>query len=123
MNFDSFSSKMVERGLDTAWLKMRVASDNIANYETPGYKAKQVSFKQVMNECSSPLHKGAKSQASYKAVVYTDENTEARVDGNNVSMEKEQLELWKAQAQYAYLTQKISGHYSNIRSVISQFGK
>lgn len=123
MNFDSFSSKMVEKGLDAAWLKMRLATDNISNYETPGYKAKQISFKQVMNECESPLHGGNRNTSAYHAIISEDDQTEARVDGNNVSMEKEQMELWKAQAQYAYLTQKINGHYSNIRTVINQFGK
>ena len=38
MKLDTFSTQMLEKGLDSAWLRYRVASNNLANYETPGYK-------------------------------------------------------------------------------------
>ena len=59
----------------------------------------------------------------FRTVVTADDSTSARVDGNNVNMEKEQLELWKAETQYAYLIQKLNGEYSNLRNIISQVGK
>lgn len=123
MKFDSFANQMMEKGLDSAWLKYRVAADNMANYETPGYKARQVNFRQVLRECDSPLHRGARNQDSYKAYITYDERTEARVDGNNVSMENEQMELWRAQAQYSYLLQKTINSYNSLRDVITNFAK
>lgn len=118
MIFDSLSSKALERSLDAAWLKMRTTSDNIANYETPGYKAKKVTFEQVLRDVDDS---GAKS-ATFRTRITTDETTSNRMDGNNVSMEKEQLELWRTQAQYAYLVDKVSGKYSNLRQIFSKLG-
>ena len=95
MKLDTFSTQMLEKGLDSAWLRYRVASNNLANYETPGYKARKVDFRQVLSE----------------------------VDGNNVSQEYEQMEVWRAQAQYAYLTQKAVNYYSTLRDVMTTFAK
>lgn len=124
MKLDSFSSQMLQRGLDAAWLKYEVSANNLANYETPGYKAREVSFQQVFRECNSPLHGGDQvQQDTYKAFITQDERTEARVDGNNVSMEKEQLAVWRAQSQYAYLMQKMTNSFNSLRDVMTQFGK
>ena len=123
MKLDTFSTQMLEKGLDSAWLRYRVASNNLANYETPSYKARKVDFRQVLSECKSPLHGGQREEASYKAFITYDERTEARVDGNNVSQEYEQMEVWRAQAQYAYLTQKAVNYYSTLRDVMTTFAK
>lgn len=123
MKFDSYSNQMVEKGLDAAWLKMRVAANNVSNYSTPGYKSREVSFVQKLQECKSPLHGGERVRDQFQALISQDERTEARVDGNNVSLEKEQLEQWRSYAQYSYLVQKANSYYSTLRGAISQFGK
>ncbi len=115
MNFTSLSGQALQKGLDAAWLKTKIISSNIANYDTPGYKAKNVDFAEVMSKYSEA---GKKTQASYRTVVYDDPSTSMRVDGNNVSMEKEQLELWKTYSQYAYMIDKISGEYNKLSYVI-----
>lgn len=123
MKFGSFSTQMMEKGLNSAWLKYQVASQNLSNYETPGYKARKVDFRQVLRECDSPLHGGQPVYDSYKAYVTYDERTEARVDGNNVSQENEQMELWRAQAQYTGLMWKTQSYYNTLRDVMTTFAK
>lgn len=118
MIFDSLSSKALESSLDAAWLKTRTTLDNIANYETPGYKAKKVTFEQVLRDVDGS---GAQS-ATFRTKITTDDTTSNRMDGNNVSMEKEQVELWRTYAQYAYLTDKVTGKYSNLRQIFSKLG-
>lgn len=118
MILNSLSSQTMEHSMDALWMKMRVTADNIANYETPGYKAKKLTFEEVFRNVED-----SGTKASFRTTITADENTSARVDGNNVSMEKEQIELWKTEAQYAMLTQKISGQYSNLRNVISQMSR
>lgn len=119
MIFERLANQAMESGMDAIWMKMRAHTDNIANYSTPGYKSKKVNFHEVYDSVSeSQLGKMV-----LRATVSTDENTEARVDGNNVNMEYEQLELWKAQAQYAALTSKINSDYTNLRTVINTFSK
>ncbi len=119
--FNNASHKITAAALDALWTKQQVISDNIANYETPGYKAKTVNFEQTLGQMVS----GTASEDDITATITVDErdNDTIRVDGNNVDMEQEQLELWKTYAQYNYLTRKISGDFSNTRYVISQLGR
>ncbi len=56
-------------------------------------------------------------------MVEEDGTTQARPDGNNVQVEKEELELWKAYTQYAALTGRVSGRLSTLRYVINNTGK
>ena len=49
MLFNSPDFKVMQKSMDMLWLKQRVISNNIANIETPGYKAKAVSFRNVLN--------------------------------------------------------------------------
>jgi flagellar basal-body rod protein FlgB len=51
--------------------------------------------------------------------VVTDNTTEARPDGNNVDSDAESVVLYKAYAQYSYLTQKINTSFSNFRYVLN----
>lgn len=122
MILNGLPNQAMERSMDALWLKMRVISDNIANYETPGYKTKSVTFQQVLQNVQDGDETQAR-RAVFRTNVYRDTSTSSRMDGNNVVMEKEQTELWKTEAQFAYLTQKISGSYSNLRTIISQMAK
>lgn len=119
MFFDSFSSKALQSGMDAMWTKMEVHSDNVANYETPGYKAKRVSFAQVMERAQE----SGENVPVLRAEVFKDTSTSNRVDGNNVNMEAEQIAIWKAQAEYAYAVQKFNEEYTNVRTIISQVGR
>lgn len=115
------TQKAMEASMDAIWMKMRVHLSNIANYETPEYKAKKVEFNEILGtECARNSGNGSQGVAGLNVKVVEDDTTSSRLDGNNVDMETEQLELWKAQAQYAAVSQKISGKYRNISAVISQ---
>ena len=117
MGFDSLSSKAMENSLNAVWLKTKVISNNIANYETPGFKSQEVSFEEVLDGTKKD---GEKNVVGFKTTVTNNDDTSIRPDGNNVNMEKEQMEIWRAYAQYTYLTEKVSGHYGNMRYVIKQ---
>lgn len=116
MLFNDSKTQIMQKGLDALWLKQRVISSNIANYETPGYKTKSVEFQDVLNNAENSLD----GKHILRTTITEDSNTSIRPDGNNVNIEQQSLELWKTYAQYSYLTQKISGHYSNLRYVINQ---
>ena len=115
--FDDRAVGALERGMDAMWLKQQVASHNIANVETPGYKAKKVEFKDVLRDTAQGPERLA------KPVVEEDRDTQARPDGNNVQVEKEELELWKSYTQYSALTMRMSGKLSTLRYVINNTGK
>ena len=118
MIFNNMEFKAMESSLDSLWLRQQVITNNLANSETPGYKARTVTFENVL---SDKVKKGqtANRDYDYRAKVVTDYDTEARPDGNNVDTEKEMAELWKAYAQYSYLTQKISGSFRQTNYILT----
>lgn len=121
MIFDTYSTQAAQASLDSLWLKTKVISNNIANVETPGFKTQQVSFSQVLGQANAAQRNGQGAQGgkpTFRTRITTDNSTTVRVDGNNVSIEKEQAELWKVQAQYSYLLDRVKGHYSNISRAI-----
>lgn len=159
MLFDTYQTQAAEAGLDALWLRSKVISNNLANAETPGFKASSVGFDQVLQNAArrrsnqvprtpvgvsgstersvntqssrdanqlSRTEQGALSPAGgntlFRTTVVQNDDTSVRIDGNNVSLEKEQTELWKAYAQYSYLIDRVSGHYANINSAITKMG-
>lgn len=115
--FEDAAFRALQGGLDATWLKQQVSSHNIANVETPGFKAKKVEFRQVLRDVENG------TESTRKAVVTDDNVTMARPDGNNVQVEKEELELWKAYTEYSAMTARISGKLSSLRYVINNTGK
>ncbi len=114
--FNSVDFKAMQYSLDALWLKQKIHSNNIANFETPGFKTKSLDFREVLHAQQDADTFGKRS---FEAVVTTNQNT-VRPDGNNVSLEKENLELYKAYAQTVALYQKISGQFKDTRYVINQ---
>ena len=53
MNIFGGTISQLERGLDFSALKGKVISQNIANVDTPNYKAKNVNFKEVLANAQS----------------------------------------------------------------------
>ena len=128
MLFDTRSTLTAQASLDALWTKTQVISNNLANVDTPGFKASNVTFEQslrraeaaVQNTEGRPVSTGGNgsSAGTWRARVTQDNTSSVRVDGNNVSLEREQAELWKTYAQYSYLLDRVGGHYSNINSAI-----
>lgn len=128
MLFDTRTTLTAEASLDALWMKTQVISNNLANVDTPGFKASNVTFEQSLRNAEVQVQNkegqvvstgGRKSGAGeWQARVTTDDTTSVRVDGNNVSLERDQAELWKTYAQYSYLLDRVGGHYSSINSVI-----
>ncbi len=162
MLFDTVATTTAEASLDSLWTKTQVIGNNMANVDTPGFKASSVEFAQVLSEKSASSQQVALSGdvhqaqvfdsnqmqagnsangdpqaahannanlgneqvldgsgAKYRTTVTQQEDTSVRIDGNNVDLEKEQTELWKSYAQYNYLLDYVSGHYSSINSAIT----
>lgn len=120
MIFDNYSTQAAEASLDALWLKTQVISNNLSNVDTPGFKQSHVSFDEVFRRTSQRSGTSEKSRGTvYRTRVTTEDNRSVRVDGNNVQEEDQQLELWKTQAQYSYLIDRVTGHYNLINSAMN----
>ncbi len=113
MFFNSTNFKTIEAGVNIAWLEQQIHSQNIANIETPDYKAKQLVFDDVLNEAMSAGNGGNIS------VSVIEDPSSVLQDGNNVNLEKENIELYKSYAQYSMLLDKAMGQFNNITTVLN----
>ena len=116
----------LEKGLSYATLKSKTIAQNIANVDTPNYKAKDVSFKQMLSEASQTQISAFKSDKRHydfamKTVdhgVYSYENFRARHNGNGVNMDAEQASLAENTIYYNALIDRVSSKLSGLNNVI-----
>jgi flagellar basal-body rod protein FlgB len=121
------TSKMslLNKSLDGLWLRQQITMENIANYSTPGYKSKIVDFESYLKANLEDIDGKTKSQIrnqieSSNIIIEEKNDQSLRLDGNNVDLEKENLELVKAYIQYMYSVSEINSYFSKLKSVISE---
>ncbi|MEI8217035.1 MAG: flagellar basal body rod protein FlgB [Eubacteriales bacterium] len=129
---ETVSTALLQKALDGTWQRQRAISDNIANHETPGYKAKKVSFENILaKEAKKLTNKFDNGQGMDNASAmqkiedvhvteYETSNTTERADGNNVDLDLENIEMAKTQIQYQYLVRSLTDTYSRLRYAISE---
>jgi flagellar basal-body rod protein FlgB len=102
----------VEAGLDAVALRQRVIADNIANAETPGFRARRVTFEQSL---AAALEAGT-PEAATAAIV--DAGTEPNGVGNTVQLEQEVAGLVKSGLQYDALVAALNYKLGLLRTAI-----
>lgn len=113
------------QGLDYAFTKNKVIANNIANVDTPNYKAKKVSFQSQLEQEQTkletlrthPKHIPFDQQSSTIQITQ-DRNLTFNHNGNSVDLDKEMAELSKNQLYYEALTERINGKFNSIRTVL-----
>lgn len=109
-----------EKLADYLWEKQKVTLNNIANGSTPGYKAQYVTFQ---DELRQKLRNGKASEmrnnvTNSRIRVETKKDESTRLDGNNVNVDVEQVELASTTIQYQYALRSITDDLARLRSVI-----
>lgn len=127
---DTAMSAILQRALDGTWQRQRAIANNIANAETPGYKAIKVSFEDSLDrevqklagdmDTKEDFHQGLQELGNSKISVFSDNSTSERADGNNVNTDSENIDLAKTQIQYQYLTRSMTDMFSRLRYAISE---
>lgn len=127
---DSITSAILQRALDGSWQRQRAISNNIANHETPGYKAIKVDFENSLEQelqklannipTKEKMDEGMEALKNSEIKVYSDYSTSNRADGNNVDMDLENIEMAKTQIQYQYLTRSMTDMFARLRYAISE---
>ncbi len=117
---------ILDKAADASWTRNDVISNNIANATTPNYKRQDVKFEDVLEM----ELRGAKntsldnkvSNVSLKRLntqVYTDSvGYSYRLDGNNVDVETENVELAANQIKYNMLTDSINNEFKLLQTVM-----
>ena len=125
MNVGDKMFPKIENMLDWAAKRQQTISANLANIDTPGYKAKDISFTEHLQslglDTTSAEHLTAASQSSMR--VYEVGGTEGRANGNTVDLDREMTELTKNGLQYIALVQFLNQKIRTLRSAINDGGK
>ena len=123
INSNAFSYiNVLDRAADASWTRETVIGNNIANVDTPGYKRQDVAFEDVLKR----ELKSSKYDTLQKAVdnvslnklegrTYTDYASYSyRLDGNNVDIDTENVELASEQLRYQTLTSAVSNEFTRM---------
>jgi flagellar basal-body rod protein FlgB len=100
--------------LDGLSLRQRVAADNIANMDTPGFTAATVDFESSLR---SALADGQVSPADI-APVQGHSSYPAGANGNNVDLAAETMTAMQSTFQYQLLTRAVGDRYALITTAI-----
>ena len=124
---------ILEKSMDAYTKRAEALADNIANVNTPNYKRKDVQFesflqKALYEDVTSVIGRrtdekhfkiGIENKLDNLETTFVeDKNTKMRYDGNNVDIEIEKVEQTKNNIRYQFATNKISGGFTLLKSVI-----
>lgn len=109
--FDSVTFKALSSALDGLAARQRAVANNIANVNTPGYRAQRVSFEDAL-AASVGRGDGVVRPETKQSLEPT------RLDGSNVNLDTETLSNIDTVLRYQFATQAIDGQFSSIRTAL-----
>lgn len=109
--FGSVSFDAMSSALDSLALRQRVIADNVANVQTPGFKARRVQFEQALSAAV-----GAGSGRVQGRVLRSLEPT--REDGNNVNLDTEVLSNIDTNLRFQLATRAVDGKFAAVRTAL-----
>ena len=100
--------------LDGVSLRQRTIADNIANVDTPGFRATSVDFESSLRQAVSDGAVTDSSSGGVRAEA-TPTDTPVGANGNNVDLRKETLAAVQSQYQYQVLTRAVTDRFNILR--------
>ncbi len=111
MNVTTPMGDALTKYLDLASNQMKVTAGNMANIDTPGYKTQGFDFE---SEFVNQMNAGASASPTLKDV----DGLVVRPDGNNVSMDRESMQLAKTQLQFRVGIELLKREFSSTMAAI-----
>ena len=119
---------VLKAAADASWTREEVLTNNIANVDTPNYKRLDVDFTTYLRSALSRTNGGSSSltnrvnNLNYNDIAirtYTDNSTLSyRLDGNNVDLSTENVELASEQINYNALIDSMNNEFSRFKTVL-----
>lgn len=120
---------VLDKAADAGWKRNDVLANNIANADTPGYKRKDVQFETYLIGAIGGTDSLDRTIAEMdldglNATTYTEQaGLSYRMDGNNVDITTENVELAKNQIRYNTLMTSINHEFQQLKSAIGGGGR
>lgn len=123
---------VISQAMNLRTQRHQVLASNIANADTPNYKARDFSFESAMRNAmsgnttaggvglarTSAGHMEGSSNGGPAALMYR-ADVQSAVDGNTVDMDVERSNITENALQYQILTQLISEQFKGMRSALA----
>ena len=117
---------VLDKAADASWKRETLIANNLANIDTPNYKRQDIDFQSTLkNELGRYKYTSLDEKienadlSRLNASIYTDSaNYSYRLDGNNVDIDTEQVELASEQLRYQELTTSISQDFAHFKTAI-----
>ena len=120
---------VLDKAADASWIRNEAIANNIANVDTPGYKRQELSFESVLSNAVAKAGSSSKTLTQtvkninydhIKPTIYTDNaHLSYRLDGNNVDIDTEQVELASNQLYYNGVIDSMSQNFSRIKAAMA----
>jgi flagellar basal-body rod protein FlgB len=115
MDIKTRLSDQIARYLDLSAAEAKLTAANMANVDTPGYRTMGMDFEAEMREAMSDVSGG---RAPRKVRVTDVDGLIARPDGNNVSIDRESLQLAEAQLKFRTGVALLRQEYQRVMDAI-----
>ena len=109
-------------------VRQSVTLNKIANDDTPGFKSQYISFENILGEKLKdasagwrPMKQVEQAINSTRASLHTTRAESTRLDGNNVDMDQEQVDLARTALEYQYMVASIGNDISRLQSAVRSF--
>jgi len=108
-------SHVLASALDGVSLRQRVIADNIANVDTPGFRASSVDFE---TQLKAAISDGSLADGTADTITATSSPTDTPVgaNGNNVDLRKETMAAVQSQFQYQILTRAVNDRFNLVKT-------
>ncbi len=146
INLFDKTTNLLHRALDLRTAKHQATASNIANQDTPYYKAKEMDFKKAIRDFIPPpvdVPMSTTNKAHFSLAVKLDltdsrhipvnghprgaesyivesEDKTTRLDQNNVNAEREMAQMAENQLMYNASSQMIAGRFTELKSAIRE---
>lgn len=126
MRLDS-SFGMLETILDLGAARHKALAENVANLDTPGYKAKDVAFEKILQgemgegvtlAATNPRHISLEDTEDEMKTRVSAGDEEQGLDGNSVNVEEEMARIAKNNLVYNTAAQAIADRFREVMSAI-----
>jgi flagellar basal-body rod protein FlgB len=116
------TSATLETYLRLAATREKIISSNMANIDTPGYRTRDINFESELNSAMSAASfktaDGTEQPLQILPVVRQIQGLMERPDGNNISLDRQGLEMAETQLRYQLAIQLLKRHFHQSLSAI-----
>ena len=114
-------NRVLETAMQAQSVRRDVVLNNIANVDTPGYKRKVVAFEESLKDSLRRARPGEKLDLSEvrTSIRQINKDLKYRLDGNNVDIEVEMIDLYETAVRYDVLANSVMNNYRRINLVFA----